>query len=661
MGRNRKKKKHIPKGMREPNKFSDTYITGRVDHVNPRFAYIVSEETENDLKISTKNLNGALNGDTVRVAVYAKKKDRFGGEVLEILERKREDFVGKIEISPGFAFVIPDGKKMHCDIFVKHEDINHASNGDKVIVKIKEWPDKSVKQGRSKQPSLVGIVTQVLGKAGEHNAEMQSIMAEFGIPFSFPENVIKESKVISSQISQKEIKRRRDFRDITTFTIDPEDAKDFDDAISISKLENGNWKIGIHIADVTHYVQHDTLLDKEAFKRGTSVYLVDRVIPMLPEKLSNDLCSLKPLEDKLTLSAVFELDEQANIKNGWFGKTIIHSNRRFTYDEVQQTIDSKQGDFAKEINVLNDLAKKLQEKRFKNGAIAFETLEVKFKLNQDGVPISVHPKERKEAHKLVEDFMLLANKKVAEFVFNLTKGKDKKHFVYRLHDSPDKEKLRLFAIFAGKFGYNIDLKTNGISKSLNQLIDQVEGKSEQNVLQNIAIRTMAKAKYGTDTDGHFGLAFAHYTHFTSPIRRYPDMVVHRLLYHYLKNGNSVDKNALQEKCNHASKMEIVASDAERASIKYKQVEYMSNYIGEQFEGIVSGVSEWGVFVEIVKTKCEGLVRMSDMSDDYYYLDAENYRIIGERTKKMITLGDLVKVKVKSTDLDRRTIDLVFAD
>ncbi|MBX9852888.1 MAG: ribonuclease R [Cytophagaceae bacterium] len=629
-------------------------ITGKVDYVNPRFAYVVREDSEEDIWISTNKLHNALDGDLVKVTIFPSKdrRDRRPeGEVIEILERKRDQFVGRIEVSEKFAFVIPDSRKMHFDIFVPKDHIRKAKTGEKVIVKIMEWP------GKDKNP--VGEVIEVLGMAGNNDVEMHSIMAEFGLPYEFPERVVSDAEKIPVEISPKEISQRRDFRNITTFTIDPFDAKDFDDALSVRKTEKGNWEVGVHIADVTHYVKPETLLDKEAYDRATSVYLVDRVVPMLPEKLSNNLCSLRPHEDKLTFSAVFELNEDGKILNEWYGKTIIHSDRRFTYEEVQEIIEGGKGEFSQEIHKLNDLAHKLRRDRFKKGAIAFETVEVKFKMDEKGKPLAVIPKVRKDAHKLIEDFMLLANRKVAEFVHFMNNGKEKNTMVFRIHDHPNPEKISSLAIFAKKFGHKIDMESEDIANALNKLVEEVEGKPEQNVLQSLAIRTMAKAKYSTEPEIHFGLAYKHYTHFTSPIRRYPDMMAHRLLQHYLMGGKSANKEEYEKKCEHSSEMEKVASEAERASIKYKQVEFMQGMKAEQFEGIVSGVTEYGLFVEIIETKCEGMVRLSELQDDYYDFDAENYRVIGKRNKKIITLGDRVKVKVLKTDLEKRTIDLIF--
>ncbi|KYG77667.1 ribonuclease R [Roseivirga spongicola] len=631
-------------------------ITGVVDSVNARFAYVVPDgDTEqDDIWVSKEDLLGAMDDDKVKVVLKPKKHGKSPeGKVVEVLTRYRDEFVGRIEMNTRYAFVVPDFKKMFHDIYVKYEDLNGAKHNDKVIVKITEWPE------RDKKPE--GVVQRVLGKAGEHNAEIHSIIAEFGLPLEFPDKVNEDAEAIPAKITAKEIKKRKDFREITTFTIDPDDAKDFDDALSLRTLENGNVEVGVHIADVTHYVEPKSALEEEAVDRATSVYLVDRTIPMLPERLSNGLCSLRPQEEKLTFSAVFELDAEAKIKNEWFGRTIIYSDRRFTYEEAQERIDSGEGDFSEEISQLNGLARLLRKKRFQQGAVNFETVEVKFKLDENGTPLGVVPKVRKEAHMLIEEFMLLANKKVAEFIYSKHKGANPLTFVYRTHDSPDPEKLDTFAKFANRFGHNMDFEKGGVSKNLNVLMDKITGRPEQNVLEQLAIRSMAKAKYTTAEKGHFGLAFPHYTHFTSPIRRYPDMMVHRLLQHYLDGGKSADKEEYEELCLHSSEREKRAADAERASIKYKQVEYMSLVEKKDFPGIVSGVTEWGVFVEISETKCEGMVRISDMTDDYYEFDEQNYRILGKRNKRMISLGDKVTVRVKATDVDRRTIDLIFVE
>lgn len=629
-------------------------LTGIVDHVSSRFAYVKVGEDQQDIYINARDLGSAVDGDTVKVTVYAKKHgDHPEGKIVEVLKRNRTRFVGKLERSKNYAFVVPDYRKMHQDFFIYQENTKGANTGDKVIIEVTAWAEGD------KSPEAK--VVEILGKAGENEAEIHSIMAEFGLPFRFPEKVEHESQAIEEGITAKEIKKRRDFRTITTFTIDPEDAKDFDDALSIQKLENGNYEIGVHIADVTHYVTPNTALEEEAFDRATSVYLVDRTIPMLPERLSNALCSLRPNEDKLTFSAVFEMDDRAKIINEWFGRTIIHSIKRFSYEEAQGVLETGEGPLNEELKILNDFAHKLRKERFKKGAVNFETTEVKFKLDEKGRPLAVIPKVRKDAHKLIEEFMLLANKQVATFIYDMKKGQEKNTFVYRIHDFPDPDKVKDFALFARQFGHKLQVEENSISRSLNALMDEIEGKPEQGVLQQLAVRAMAKAKYSTEAKGHFGLAFQHYSHFTSPIRRYPDMMVHRLLQHYLDEGKSVSKAEYEQKCVHSSEREKRAADAERASIKYKQVEFMTYAENKDYEGLVSGVTEWGIYVEIIETKCEGMIRMADMDDDFYDYDEKNYRILGRRNGKVYTLGDKINVRVKKTDIDRRLIDLVFAN
>jgi ribonuclease R len=630
------------------------FIIGKVDHVNPRLAYIISEDRESDIIVKTDKLKGAFHKDTVKVVITKKNKDgREEGKVIEIVERAKTQFVGRIDKSVRYAFMIPDSRYIHTDFFINNDKLGGAQHQDKVIAEIKSWGDTDRKPEAK--------VIKVLGPAGENEAEIHSIMAEFELPMEFPEAVVRESEKISDQLPEKEIAKRRDMRGTTTFTIDPEDAKDFDDAISFKKLDNGHYEIGIHIADVTYYVQPGTLLEEEAFHRATSVYLVDRTIPMLPERLSNGLCSLRPNEDKFTFSAVFELDNKGTIHNEWFGRTVTHSDRRFAYEEAQAVLEAGIGDHAEELTTLNSIAKNLKATRFKHGAIAFESVEVKFKLDENGKPLGVIPKVRKDAHKLVEEYMLLANRKVAEFIATKKKGDQKLTFVYRQHDYPDPEKLSTFSIFAKRFGHELEIEEKAVAKSLNSLMNEIQGKPEQNVLESLAIRSMAKAKYTTKNSFHFGLAFQYYTHFTSPIRRYPDVMVHRLLQHYLDQGKSVNAEEFESKCLHSSEMEKRASDAERASIKYKQVEFMASVEDKAFDGLVTGVTEWGIFVEIIETKCEGMVRLVDMTDDYYEFDEKNYRIIGRNNKRMITLGDPVTVRVKATDIDKRTIDLEFCE
>jgi ribonuclease R len=627
------------------------FLTGKISMANDGSAFLIpDDEFEKDIYIGPRKVRTALHGDIVKLHVYESSKGkRKEGEVVEIVKRAKMEFTGIIKISQHFAFFIPDDRKMLHDIFIPLEDLNGAKNGMKALAKIVDWP------AGAKNP--VGVIKSILGKQGENNTEMNAILAEYGFPLTFPEEVEKEAQEISTEITKEEIAKRRDFRDVTTFTIDPFDAKDFDDAISFQKLENGNYEVGVHIADVSHYLIPDSALDKEAYDRGTSVYLVDRVIPMLPEILSNGLCSLRPKEEKYCFSAVFEMDKEANIHEQWFGKTVIYSDKRFAYEDVQQIIEDKKGEFSEEILTLNALAYKLRERKFKHGAINFESTEVKFKLDETGKPIGVYIKERKDSHKLIEDFMLLANKKVAEFIAKKGKGKHKYTFVYRAHDVPKPESLKAFAEFASKFGHKISTKSDReTAKSLNKLMADVEGTKEQNVLTSLAIRSMAKAIYTTKSSSHYGLAFDFYTHFTSPIRRYPDVMVHRLLEHYLNGGENVSAEHYEKMCQHSSQMEKKAADAERASIKYKQAEFLEDNIGQMYKGIISGVTEWGMYVEIEENKCEGMIRLRDISDDFYTLDEKNYCIIGQKKKKKYQLGDEVMIKVKRVDLSKRQID-----
>jgi ribonuclease R len=627
-------------------------VSGKVDHVNPRFAYVATGVPDRDIYVSTHDLHSALHGDTVTVAVSSRRSGKNReGKVVEIVSRARTKFVGRIEVSEKYAFVVPDFRKIYQDFFIYPENIKGARTNDKVVFEVTTWGSGD------KNPEAK--VIEILGKTGENDAEIHSIMAEFDLPFRFDPAVLQESQRIQEGITEEEIRSRRDFRQVTTFTIDPEDAKDFDDAISFRTLPDGHYEIGVHIADVTHYVRPGTRLDEDSFDRATSVYLVDRTVPMLPERLSNELCSLRPHEDKLTFAAVFEMDKAGEIHKEWFGRTVIHSDHRFSYETAQQVIESGEGKFAEELKLLTRLHEILRRARMARGAVNFETTEVKFRLDAKGKPLEVVPKVRKEAHKLIEEFMLLANRAVATYVFKSRKGGEKNTFVYRTHDFPDPEKVADFAKFAEQFGHKVKVDENSVSRSLNHLMDEIEGKPEQNVLQSLAVRAMAKAKYTTEPKGHFGLAFEHYTHFTSPIRRYPDMMVHRLLQHYLDQGKPVSKTEYEAKCIHASEREKRAADAERASIKYKQVEFMSLAERKDYAGIISGVTDFGIFVEITETKCEGMVRLADMKDDFYEYDERNYRVIGRRRKKIYRLGDVVTVRIKKTDVDRRTMDLTF--
>ena len=631
------------------------YITGTVEMKETGKAYIISDEGGDDILIMPNNLNHALNRDHVKVLILPKRKGRKSeGQIIEILERKKDTWVGIFEKSKNFGFVIPDNKLMPYDIFIPKDLMNVASSGQKVLAKLTDWPEHS--------NNPFGEIVQVLGQPGDNDVEMQSILSEYNFPLSFPKQVEDDAAKIEYNLSKSELKKRRDFRDVFTLTIDPWDAKDFDDAISIRQLEEGLWEIGVHIADVSHYVQRGTSLDSEAYDRGTSIYLVDRVVPMLPEKLSNGVCSLRPNEEKLTFSAVFKINEKAEVLSQWFGKTVIKSNRRYTYEEAQHIIETGEGDYPKEIMTLHNLAVIMRNQRFASGAINFHSVEVRFKLDEKGKPIETYVKEQKEANHLVEEFMLLANKKVAEHVGKVSPGKKVKTFVYRVHDEPNPEKLNTFVQFLKKLGHHLNISNRkALAESYNQLFSKVKGKGEETLIETIAIRTMSKAYYSTDNIGHYGLAFPFYSHFTSPIRRYPDLMVHRLLERYLAGEGSVNKEEYEEYCKHSSDMEKRATDAERASIKYKQVEFMQDKVGKVFEGVISGVSKWGLFVELSVSKSEGLVRIQNMKDDYYVFDEDNYRMLGRHTGMVYQLGSTVNVLVKKVDLGRRQMDFELVE
>ncbi len=641
------------------------YYEGIVDMTSRKTGYFICDELEDDVFIPFINLNHALDGDKVKAYIYNRRSSRKPeAEVLEILERKKTDFVGVIDVQKNFAFVTTANAKMYTDIFIPKNKIGDAEHGDVVLVTLEDWPKKA--------DSPFGSVIKVLGKPGEHNTEIHAILAEYGLPYDFPIEVEAFANKMDTSITEEEIKKRRDMRDVLTFTIDPKDAKDFDDALSFQVLENGNYEIGVHIADVSHYVQEGTILDEEAYNRATSVYLVDRVVPMLPEVLSNFACSLRPHEEKYTFSAVFQLNNKAEVLDAWFGRTVIYSDQRFAYEEAQSIIETKSDVIPAEISLtgseysvpkpivdatikMDELAKILRRKRMAAGAISFDKVEVKFNLNEDAEPIGVYFKQSKDANHLIEEFMLLANRKVAEFI-----GKQKKTFIYRIHDEPNEDKLIGLQSVISKFGYSINFKSKkDISNSLNNLLNEVQGKKEQNLVDTLAIRSMSKAAYSTENIGHYGLAFDYYSHFTSPIRRYPDVMAHRLLQHYLDGGKSVSEEEYEEKCQHSSQMEALAAQAERDSVKYMQVKYMQDHKDQEFLGVISGVTEWGIYVEIIENKCEGMVRIREIRDDYYTFDDKQYALVGEVSKNIIQLGDEVYVKVKNADLVKKQLDFHY--
>jgi len=643
----------ISRGMFKVNSRGG-YISGTIDRHGVK-TYLTPDDGGEQVFIPERKTNHALLHDTVKVFLYARRKGQDPeGEVVEIVKRAQDTFVGILDVSENYAFLTLDNRIMTNDIFIPKNKLNGGKTGQKAVVKLLAW------EPNAKNP--IGEVIDVLGDKGDNNTEMHAILAEFGLPYRYPADVEAAAAIIDAGITPQEVAKRIDMRNVTTFTVDPRDAKDFDDALSLRKLNNGLWEIGVHIADVTHYVRPESIIETEAEQRATSVYLVDRTIPMLPEHLSNGICSLRPNEDKLTYSVIFQMNDKAEIQHYDIAKTVTCSNKRFAYEDAQLIIETGEGELKEEILTLDRLAKILRAKRFEAGAIAFDRVEVRFDIDETGKPISVFFKEQKDANKMIEEFMLLANKTVATHIGKPGKGLKAKTFVYRIHDVPNPEKLNTFSVFIKRFGYN--LKTSGkqtaVSASINALLDEVQGKKEQNLIETLAIRSMAKAVYSTHNLGHYGLAFEYYTHFTSPIRRYPDMMVHRLLEKYAEGGKSVNAAEWEDYCQHSSDMEQLASNAERASIKYKQVEFMADRLGQVFDGVISGVTEWGIYVELIENKCEGMIPIRELDDDYYTFDDKNYCLIGRKLHKKYQLGDEITVKVARANLDKKQLDFVIA-
>lgn len=642
----------------KPGKFQlitfDQHLIGKVDMTQSGAAYVVVQDNDQDIYISPKRVRHALDGDLVKVRLYARKKGRKAeGEIIEIVERRRTEFVGILEKAGKFGFLVPDNKKMLVDLYIAEDKMNGARHGQKCIARMTDWPERA--------SSPFGEITEVLGNPRNHEVEIHSILAEFDLPYQFPEEVELAAKSIPREITPVDVKARRDFREVTTFTIDPADAKDFDDALSFQKLDDDLFEVGVHIADVTHYLEPGSMLDQEAFDRGTSVYLVDRVVPMLPEVLSNDLCSLRPHEDKCTFSAVFLMDRFGTVKKRWFGRTLIHSDHRFAYEEAQAIIEGEDHELKEPIMTLHEMALELRANRLGKGALMFDKEEVKFQLNEEGDPTGIYFKVSREANHLIEEFMLLANREVASFIGKTAKDTPAPTFVYRIHDEPDPSKISNLQHVAKGFGYQVKTNSrNSLTRSMNTMLKDVKGKGWSNLIETLAIRSMAKAEYSTQNIGHYGLAFPFYSHFTSPIRRYPDVMVHRLLQHYLDKGSSVSQQEYEAMCEHSSERERLATMAERASIKYMQTKYMDGHQGEEFNGVISGISDWGVYVELKENKCEGMIRIRDFRDDYYVYEEGQHQIVGEATGKAYRLGDDIRIRVRKVDLDRKQIDFDLA-
>ena len=631
-------------------------LTGKFQRKSNGKNTFLPDDGSEAIFIAERNSGHAMHGDKVKISLSAKRKGRkVEGEVIEIIERAKETFVGTLKVEKNFAFLLTEDRTLANDIFIPRDMLKGGKDGDKAIVKVTKWPEDA------KNP--IGKVIDILGQAGDNTTEMHAILAEYGLPYVYPKNVEAAADQISDVITPEDYAEREDFRDITTFTIDPKDAKDFDDALSIRPLKPGLWEVGVHIADVTHYVKEGSCIDKEAEKRATSVYLVDRTIPMLPERLCNLLCSLRPNEEKLAYSAIFEMNDKAEVKNSRIVKTVIKSDRRFTYEEAQAVIETGEGEYKEEILKLNELAQILRKNRMAAGAVDFDRVEVRFEIDEKGKPLSVYFKESKEANKLIEEFMLLANRTVAECIGKVPSNKKAKVFPYRIHDLPDPDKLDGLNWFVNRFGYKI--RTSGskteVSKSLNKLLKEVHGKKEQNLIEMVSLKAMQKAKYSTHNIGHYGLAFDYYTHFTSPIRRFPDMMVHRLLARYLAGGRTAQEAKYEDLCDHSSNMEQIAANAERASIKYKQVEFMSERMGQEFDGTISGVTEWGLYVEVNENKCEGMIPMRELDDDFYDFDEKAYCLTGRRFRKKYSLGDPIRIKVVRANLERKQLDFALVE